>query len=95
MKIIRGSQSENQLGGWYRIFGDTSLRHDCQIAFQNSKIFKAIQFFGLCPYFKSKVSSLLCYSMRYCIKTFDVKIANNWSLWLPANKHFCEKRFRE
>ena len=44
MKIIRGLQSENQLGGWYRIFGDTSLRHDCQFAFQNSKVFKAIQF---------------------------------------------------
>ena len=44
MTIIRGLQSENQLGGWYRIFGDTSLRHDCQIAFQNSKVFKAIQF---------------------------------------------------
>ena len=44
MKIIRGLQSENQLGGWCRIFGDTSLRHDCQIAFQNSKVFKAIQF---------------------------------------------------
>ena len=44
MKIIRGLQSENQLGGWYIIFGDTSLRHDCQIAFQNSKVFKAIQF---------------------------------------------------
>ena len=48
MKIIRGLQCENQLGGWYRIFGDTSLRHDCQIAFQkiffeNSKVFKAIQ----------------------------------------------------
>ena len=52
MKILRGLQSENQLGGWYRIFGDTTLRHDCQIAFQNSKVFKAIQFFGLC--------SLLC-----------------------------------
>ena len=46
MKIIRGLQSENQLGGWYRIFGDsTSLRHDWQIAFQNSKVFKAIQYF--------------------------------------------------
>ena len=44
MKFIRGLQSENQLGGWYRIFGDTSLRLDCQIAFQNSKVFKAIQF---------------------------------------------------
>ena len=52
MKILRGLQSKNQLGGWYRIFGDTSLRHDFQFAFQNSKVFKAIQFFCLC--------SLLC-----------------------------------
>ena len=45
MKIIRGLQSENQLGGWYRIFGDTSLRHDCQIAFQNSiKFLKLFNF---------------------------------------------------
>ena len=60
MKILRGLQNENQLGGWYRILGDTSLKRDCQIAFQNSTVFKAIQFFGLRPYFKSKVSSLLC-----------------------------------
>ena len=45
MKILRGLQSENQLGVWYRILGDSSLKHDCQIAFQNSKVFKAIQFF--------------------------------------------------
>ena len=44
MKILRGLQSENQLGGWYRILGDTSLKHGCQIAFQNSKVLKAIQF---------------------------------------------------
>ena len=45
MKILSGLQSENQLGGWYRILGDTGLKHDCHIAFQNSKVFKAIQFF--------------------------------------------------
>ena len=60
MKILRSLQSENQLGAWYRIFGDTSLRHDCQIAFQNSKVSKLFNIFGLCPYFKSKVSGLLC-----------------------------------
>ena len=59
MKILRGLQSENQLGGWYRILGDTSLKHDCQIAFQTLKFSKLFNF-GLCPYFKSKVSSLLC-----------------------------------
>ena len=61
MKIFGGLQSENELGDWNRILGDTSLKHDCQICvFQNSKFFKAIQFLGLCPYFKSKNNSLLC-----------------------------------
>ena len=47
MKILRGLRSENQLGAWYRIFGDTSLRHDCQIAFQTlkfSKLFNILAF---------------------------------------------------
>ena len=54
MKILRGLQSENQLGGWYRILGDTSLKHDCQIAFQNSKVFKAIQYFWPLSLFQIK-----------------------------------------
>ena len=44
MKILRGLQSENKLGGWYRIFGDTSLRHDCQIAFKTLKFLKLFNF---------------------------------------------------
>ena len=98
MKIIRGLQSENQLGGWYRIFGDTSLRHECQIAFQNSKVLKLFNFLAFVlisnqrsvAYFVSQ-----CAIQGYSMKTFGVKIANNWSLWLPANKHFSEKRFCE
>ena len=43
MKILRGLQSDHHLGGLHRILGDTRLKHDCQIAFQNSKVFKAIQ----------------------------------------------------
>ena len=33
MKIFRTSQIENELGGWNRVLGDTSLRHDYQIWF--------------------------------------------------------------
>ena len=54
MKILCGLQSENQLGGWYRFLGDTSLKHDCQIAFQNSEVFKAIQFFWPLSLFQIK-----------------------------------------
>ena len=54
MKILCGLQSENQLRGWYRIFGDTSLKHDCHIAFQNSNVFKAIQFFWPLSLFQIK-----------------------------------------
>ena len=54
MKVLLGLLSENQLGAWYRIFGDTSLRHDCQIAFQNSKVFKAIQYFWPLSLFQIK-----------------------------------------
>ena len=61
MKILRGLQSENHLGGWYRILGDTRLKHDCQIAFQNSIFFiklisklKAIQYFWPLSLFQIK-----------------------------------------
>ena len=54
MKILRGLQSENQLGDWYRILGDTSLKHDCQIAFQNYIVFKAIQYFWPLSLFQIK-----------------------------------------
>ena len=44
MKIFCGLQSENELGGWNRVLGDTSLKHDCQIWFFKilnfSKLFK-------------------------------------------------------
>ena len=54
MEILRGLQSENHLGGCYRILGDTRLKHDCQIAFQNSKVFKAIQYFWPLSLFQIK-----------------------------------------
>ena len=44
MKILRGLQSENQFGGWYRILGDTSLKHDCQIALKFLKLFNFLAF---------------------------------------------------
>ena len=60
MKMFRGLQSENELGGWNRILGEINLKHDCQISFFKILNFTAIQFLGLCPYFKSKNNSLLC-----------------------------------
>ena len=54
MKILRDLQSENQLGGCYRILGNTNLKHDCQILLFNTLNFQSYSILGILSLFQIK-----------------------------------------
>ena len=63
-----------------------------KVLFKTLKFSKLFNFFLAFVLISNQRSVAYLLVMRCCIKTFGVKILNNLSLWLPANKHFCEKR---
>ena len=75
MKIFRGLQSENELGGWNRILGDSSLQHDCQICV--SKILNFSKLFNFWAFVLILNQRTIAYFFRQCaiaIKTIGLKI---------------------
>ena len=86
MKIFSDLQTENELGGWNKILGETNLKDDYKIWF-----YKILDFIKLINFWAFALISnprTMAHFVRQCA------IVLKWNLWFPENKHFCKERLK-